>query len=154
MNDERIRCWSCGYNLTGNASGRCPECGRATHRDRIPGLKSIYCPACDCDLTRSATSTCPDCGRLFDHDEMLRRANWCADDAVCQAPVESGPATAPLVKLGPIDVPGRALWPDDLTDSPVRLRPLARIWWPLSLFGSTTASAQLARPTPPESEIA
>ena len=24
-------CQSCGYDLTGNVSGRCPECGRATH---------------------------------------------------------------------------------------------------------------------------
>jgi hypothetical protein len=22
-------CWNCGYNLTGNTSGRCPECGEA-----------------------------------------------------------------------------------------------------------------------------
>jgi hypothetical protein len=25
-------CGQCGYNLTGNASGVCPECGEATHR--------------------------------------------------------------------------------------------------------------------------
>ena len=24
-------CQKCGYNLTGNVSGRCPECGEATH---------------------------------------------------------------------------------------------------------------------------
>lgn len=30
---RRIRpghCWKCGYNLRGNISGRCPECGRKT----------------------------------------------------------------------------------------------------------------------------
>ena len=26
---KRGQCLSCGYNLTGNASGVCPECGRA-----------------------------------------------------------------------------------------------------------------------------
>ena len=26
---EYVRCRRCGYNLTGNVSGRCPECGEA-----------------------------------------------------------------------------------------------------------------------------
>lgn len=26
-------CSKCSYNLTGNASGRCPECGNETNRD-------------------------------------------------------------------------------------------------------------------------
>jgi len=26
--DEFIKCEGCGYNLTGNVTGRCPECGR------------------------------------------------------------------------------------------------------------------------------
>jgi hypothetical protein len=34
--DRRIppgRCQRCGYNLTGNVSGRCPECGTAVKRE-------------------------------------------------------------------------------------------------------------------------
>jgi hypothetical protein len=27
------RCIKCGYDLTGNKSGRCPECGEVTDRD-------------------------------------------------------------------------------------------------------------------------
>ena len=33
LDRRRIRrghCWKCGYNLRGNVSGRCPECGRKT----------------------------------------------------------------------------------------------------------------------------
>jgi hypothetical protein len=32
----RPRCRSCGYDLRGNTSGRCPECGTAT-TERYPG---------------------------------------------------------------------------------------------------------------------
>ena len=28
---RRGGCIHCGYNLTGNVSGRCPECGAVTH---------------------------------------------------------------------------------------------------------------------------
>lgn len=38
-NDARRRinrsCTGCGYNLTGNVSGRCPECGRRIDRARV-----------------------------------------------------------------------------------------------------------------------
>lgn len=34
-----IRCMECGYNLTGNTSGRCPECGSAMDT-RITGSRS------------------------------------------------------------------------------------------------------------------
>ncbi len=30
-------CTCCGYNLAGNTSGRCPECGTATHTARVSG---------------------------------------------------------------------------------------------------------------------
>lgn len=37
---ERIKrvgtCWSCGYNLTGATSGRCPECGSSIPVSRSP----------------------------------------------------------------------------------------------------------------------
>lgn len=46
------RC-ACGYDLTGNVSGRCPECGRAVH-----------C-ACGYDLTGHASGRCPYCGRKW-----------------------------------------------------------------------------------------
>ena len=31
--DGRCDCRHCGYNLTGNVSGRCPECGKETNPD-------------------------------------------------------------------------------------------------------------------------
>jgi hypothetical protein len=30
---DRTLCWKCGYNLTGNVSGRCPECGESIRSD-------------------------------------------------------------------------------------------------------------------------
>lgn len=35
---DRLRCNSCGYNLTGNVSGVCPECGRAID-ERTPAQR-------------------------------------------------------------------------------------------------------------------
>jgi len=34
VQDEYPACHGCGYNLTGNVSGRCPECGRAVKVER------------------------------------------------------------------------------------------------------------------------
>ncbi len=45
-----VRC-QCGYDLTGNQSHVCPECGRAT-----------TCAGCGYDLTGNTTSVCPECG--------------------------------------------------------------------------------------------
>lgn len=33
-------CQRCGYNLTGNVTGRCPECGEAVERTRAPDIES------------------------------------------------------------------------------------------------------------------
>ena len=47
------KCHKCGYNLRGNVSGRCPECGQPV----------IYCPHCGAYLRDTAENTCPECGR-------------------------------------------------------------------------------------------
>jgi predicted RNA-binding Zn-ribbon protein involved in translation (DUF1610 family) len=46
-------CHRCGYNLSGNVSGRCPECGE----------QIIYCPHCGENLRETADNRCPECGR-------------------------------------------------------------------------------------------
>ncbi|HXE52565.1 MAG TPA: hypothetical protein VN541_06085 [Tepidisphaeraceae bacterium] len=38
-NRSRDRCAGCGYNLTGNTSGVCPECGKATSAHRVEKTK-------------------------------------------------------------------------------------------------------------------
>jgi hypothetical protein len=35
------RCDACGYDLTGNVSGVCPECGRATPRGKVERWRGI-----------------------------------------------------------------------------------------------------------------
>jgi predicted Zn-ribbon and HTH transcriptional regulator len=60
-------CPKCGYNLFGNTSGRCPECGEAlptayfSSRDRhclTPG----HCRCCGYDLAGNVSGRCPECG--------------------------------------------------------------------------------------------
>ncbi len=55
VRDETPRCDCCGYNLTGNRSGRCPECG-------TPFIH--LCVKCGYDL-RAAEGRCPECGAQF-----------------------------------------------------------------------------------------
>jgi len=43
-------CPTCAYNLRGNTSGICSECGA-----------TVRCPDCGCDLTGDLYATCPKC---------------------------------------------------------------------------------------------
>jgi uncharacterized RDD family membrane protein YckC len=52
-------CRCCGYDLTGNTSGRCPECGREVP---VPPVEHVDCPKCSYDLTGNASGWCPACG--------------------------------------------------------------------------------------------
>ena len=36
VDDSQVRCLGCGYNLTGNTSGVCPECGTRIDELQIP----------------------------------------------------------------------------------------------------------------------
>lgn len=53
-------CGICGYDLTGNVSGRCPECGRVVPRPPAP---EVYCPQCGYDVSDHVGGWCPACGR-------------------------------------------------------------------------------------------
>lgn len=53
-------CRECGYDLTGNVSGRCPECGRVVPRPPAP---EVYCPQCGYDVSDHVGGWCPACGR-------------------------------------------------------------------------------------------
>jgi predicted Zn-ribbon and HTH transcriptional regulator len=53
---RRGLCHRCGYDLTGNTSGRCPECASAVVIP--PG----HCLACGYVLTGNRTGRCPTCG--------------------------------------------------------------------------------------------
>lgn len=46
-------CRKCGYDLTGNTSGTCPECGTP---------KSNQCEKCRYNLTGNTSGRCPECG--------------------------------------------------------------------------------------------
>ena len=117
VKDEHIHCRRCRYNLTGCMSPRCPECCEPFVRHPLAvSSECIRCPACGFNLTGYTEPECPVCGRTFDRAEMLRRATWTAEKDVLGEP--------PLLKLTPASEPGGALWPDDLSDGPARLRPL------------------------------
>lgn len=47
-------CDGCGYDLTGNLSGKCPECG-------IPS-RAIMCEKCGYVLSGNTSGVCPECG--------------------------------------------------------------------------------------------
>jgi len=44
-------CTTCGYNLTGNTTGVCPECGDLA-----------VCASCGYNLANNETAKCPECG--------------------------------------------------------------------------------------------
>jgi len=50
-------CPACAYNLRGNTSGVCPECGWT--------IKPPTCPTCKCDLRDHTPGRCPKCGTSF-----------------------------------------------------------------------------------------
>ena len=52
-----VLCTKCGYDLTGNVSGRCPECFT-----QIPDTpQGVPCTKCGYDLTGNVSGTCPEC---------------------------------------------------------------------------------------------
>lgn len=59
-------CHVCGYNLKGNVSRICPECGIPVlpikDQPDLPYRSPNHCRKCDCDLTDRFTGRCPDCG--------------------------------------------------------------------------------------------
>lgn len=52
-------CRGCGYDLTGNTSGVCPECGRP--------VETRFCTACGYNLTGNTSGVCPECGQTVGH---------------------------------------------------------------------------------------
>lgn len=54
---DPMLCSGCGYNLTGNVSGICPECGRP--------VGSLFCAACRQFVTGVPQGLCPVCGRAL-----------------------------------------------------------------------------------------
>ncbi len=53
--DDPGFCGRCGYDLTGNVSGRCSECGW-----KLP--RRYRCGRCGYDLTGNLSRRCPECG--------------------------------------------------------------------------------------------
>jgi len=73
--DPRGRyCVHCAYDLTGNLSGVCPECG--THIAPL-GLNGRHCRKCGYDLHGNVSGVCPECGtpaaRMASDDSPLVR---------------------------------------------------------------------------------
>ena len=54
---DRVVCRRCQYDLAGNTTGVCPECGMPTAPPRSPN-----CPICYYDLTDNTSGICPECG--------------------------------------------------------------------------------------------
>ena len=54
------RCQHCGYDLTGNVSGVCPECATPTQRG-----KEMYCRKCGHILRGITEPRCPECGEAI-----------------------------------------------------------------------------------------
>jgi DNA-directed RNA polymerase subunit RPC12/RpoP len=59
-----VHCPQCGYNLEGNVSGKCPECGASA---AIPGAK---------DVRATVRGRCPECGKLVEirNAEIVERS--------------------------------------------------------------------------------
>ena len=59
-------CHVCGYDLTGNVSETCSECGTSVlpvkDQPDLPCVSLNQCRKCGCDLTGRFTGHCPDCG--------------------------------------------------------------------------------------------
>ncbi len=51
-----IVCMQCGYDLTGNTTGRCPECFTP-----IPFRRPVYCSQCGGDASQATAAQCPHC---------------------------------------------------------------------------------------------
>lgn len=56
-------CQDCGYDLTGNVTGICSECGEAIESpDDLVG----HCQGCGFDLTGNVTGICSECGEAIE----------------------------------------------------------------------------------------
>lgn len=63
--EETLYCRRCSYNLTGNVSGICPECGTPVEQDQPERLRLREipnCQHCSYDLTGNVSGVCPECG--------------------------------------------------------------------------------------------
>ena len=82
-------CRKCGYNLTGNVSGTCPECGQEIgNRAAFPGTRPpvpvgalplarhLACPECGYDLHGIPDVRCPECGFHYDAKALLAMATY------------------------------------------------------------------------------
>ena len=78
-------CQTCGYDLTGNTSGVCPECGAQIVRPVSESSGYRYCPRCGYSCRGAATDRCPECGVNVDYagdrrrlERLVRRPLRCA----------------------------------------------------------------------------
>ena len=62
-------CQKCFFDLTGNTSGVCPECGTPA-----VGATIIHCESCEFDLTGNTSGVCPECGAPIP-DRLLANGN-------------------------------------------------------------------------------
>ena len=59
-------CEHCRFDLTGNTSGICPECGTSVFR------AGPSCRHCHFDLTGNTTGACPECGAPIPETDRRR----------------------------------------------------------------------------------
>ncbi|HEY3246250.1 MAG TPA: zinc ribbon domain-containing protein [Phycisphaerae bacterium] len=75
VDDHNRYCWKCRYDLTGNASGICPECGSPVEEE--VGVRR--CWKCGYNLTGNVSGSCPECGAPGQFEP--------AENALCRMPV-------------------------------------------------------------------
>jgi len=67
-------CQACGYDLSGNTTGICPECGRNRSHISVRAPRILRCPKCIVFLKkRGADRKCPKCQFRMDRDTVVLR---------------------------------------------------------------------------------
>ncbi|MEM7228031.1 MAG: RDD family protein, partial [Planctomycetota bacterium] len=71
-----LTCEQCEYDLTGNTTGMCPECGTTFTPPLAPPVAVIdhTCVQCMYNLTGNTTGSCPECGTSFAPPTVPMRA--------------------------------------------------------------------------------
>jgi hypothetical protein len=87
-------CASCGYDLTGNTSGQCPECGA-----RVPAPGMTLCMSCRADVPFQAVR-CAECGRRLPPDSAGPIARWLLRGQAPLSPSERKEIGAALPGIG------------------------------------------------------